>query len=310
MSHKNKHARTTSPTKPLELDKAKIGFLGAGKMAESLVTGLIEYGKVDKGRIYLAAPSEKNLGKFKEKGLHTTTRNYDIFGKYDCDIVFIATPGSAIMDLIRDPKRPHPLCTNFIPLTRKDKYILSLVTGVKLTAIQSVLFNPEHKGKYIIEMHRIVPNACCSFGLGLIAFDVEPDSNKLSSSLRTLLSSMAKLEYVPEDQMDAACAVLGSGLALCFCFIKAMADGALKIGLDHNHAIKFSSKVLQCAAQSLLETGKHSGTLRDAVCAPGGPAIEGINKMNTLDFNGGIISAIQQAKKFSDLALKKSRSKM
>lgn len=276
-------------------------------MTESIVTGLIEYGKVDKQRIYIAAPSDRNLRKFKEKGIHTSTRNYDIFGRFECDVIFIAVPGSVIMDCLRDPKRPHPLCTNFIPLSRKDKYIFSLVSGIDLAQIQLVLLNPEHEGKYIVEMHRIVANPGCAFGVGLIAIDVEPDSNKLSSPLRSLLSSIAKLEHVPEGQMDAACAVFGAGLAFCYSFIKAMADGALKIGLDRSHALKFSAKVLQCAAQSLLETGKHPGQLTDQVCAPGGPAIEGITKMNNLDLNGAIVSAVQKSKEFADQALKKGR---
>lgn len=303
MSSKHKTAR--GPTKPLEVEKAKIGFLGAGKMVQSLVTGLTEYGKVDKGRLFVAAPTSKNLTHFKEKGIHTTTRNYDIFGKYDCDVIFIACPGSAIMSCLTDPKRPHPLCTNFIPLTRKDKYILSLVSGIKLSQIQLVLLNPDHKGKYIIEMHRIVPNPGVAYGVGLIAVDVEPDSQKFSSGLRTILSSMAKLDYVPESEMDAACALFGSGLAFCFLFIKAMADGALRIGLDRNHGLKFSAKVLQCAAQSILETGKHPGHLRDQVCAPGGPAIEGINKMNNLDFNGSVITAVQNSKAFTAASMRK-----
>ncbi|XP_015785492.1 pyrroline-5-carboxylate reductase 3-like [Tetranychus urticae] len=295
----SKRKRSKSPSKPLELETAKLGFIGSGKMTESLVNGFIDYGKVDKKRIFISAPTEKNSIRFKEKGCNITKRNYDIFGKFDCDVIFICCPGSVVLDCLRDPKRPHPLCTNFIPLTSKDKYIFSLVSGVKLTQLQTVLLNPDHKGKYIIEMHRIVINPACAYGLGICAIDVEPDSNKLSASLRTLLSTISKLEHVPEEQMDAACAICGAGLAFVYCFIKAMADGALKAGLDRSIAIKFAAKTLQCAAQSLLETGKHPGELRDHVCAPGGPAIEGINKMNNLDLNGSIISAVEKSKDFA-----------
>lgn len=55
-----------------------------------------------------------------------------------------------------------------------------------------------------------------AFGLGICGIDVEPDSRKLTAPIRTLLSSIATLEHIPENQMDAACAIGGSGLAFAY----------------------------------------------------------------------------------------------
>ncbi|KAK4337137.1 hypothetical protein RND71_043355 [Anisodus tanguticus] len=163
--------------------------------------------------------------------------------------------------------------------------------------IKQTLLNPEHPDKYKLEMHRVMLNSACAYGLGICAIDVEPDSSKLSPLLRTLLSSMAKLEYVPETQMDAACAIGGSGLAFAYYFINAMADGAFKVGLSRQMALKFAAKTVQSAAQSLLETGKHPGELRDSVCSPKGPAIYGIHVLDKADVASGITAAIEAAHK-------------
>lgn len=193
--------------------------------------------------------------------------------------------------------RPQALTVNYIPNMKHTIYILSLISGYNLDQIKAVLLNPEHPDKYSLEMHRVMLNSACAYGLGICAIDVEPDSSKLCALLRTMLSSIARLEYVPESQMDAACAICGAGLAFAYYFINAMADGAFKVGLNRQMALKFAAKTVQCAAQSLLESGKHPGELRDSVCSPKGAAIYGIHVLDRADVSSGITAAIEAAHK-------------
>ena len=102
-----------------------------------------------------------------------------------------------------------------------------------------------------------------------------------------------------ESQQDAACAVTGAGLAFCYYFIQALSDGAFKMGLERSMAVKFAAKTVACAAQSQLESGKHPGELRDAVCAPRGPAIYGIHVLDKAEVASGITAAVEGAYKRS-----------
>lgn len=43
--------------------------------------------------------------------------------------------------------------------------------------------------------------------------DVNPDGKQLGQPVRVLLSHLGKLEFMPETMMDAACAMVGAGLA-------------------------------------------------------------------------------------------------
>jgi len=100
----------------VELSDAKIGFVGAGKIADSIIRGLMTYAKIDANRIFVAAKSTRNLEALKQKGCHVTKRSYDIFAKYDCDIVFLCFHGSVIKQCYKmGGSRPHPFTTNFIP---------------------------------------------------------------------------------------------------------------------------------------------------------------------------------------------------
>ncbi|CAM6031401.1 unnamed protein product, partial [Sphagnum compactum] len=182
--------------KAVDFLTAKIGFLGAGKITGSILNGLINYGKVEASRLYVAAPTTKNLERLKQQynGLHVTRRNIDIFGKYDCEIVFIAVHGSVVKNCYKmGGSRPHPLTTNFIPNMKHPIYILSLVSGYDCNQIKACLLNPEHPEKYLLEMHRIMINCSCAYGLGICAVDCEPDSKKLAEPVRAMLSSISKL---------------------------------------------------------------------------------------------------------------------
>lgn len=295
--------KTSGKTKPKKLgaltaEDAKIGIIGAGKIADALVQGLINYGKVAATRIHVAAPTSKNLESFKNYGCHITKRNIDIFGRYDCDIIFICVHGSVIRRCFKTGgTRPAALCTNYVPYMRHPLYILSLVSGATMDQIKQTLINPDHPEKYVIEQHRVMINTAAMYGLGLCAIDCEPDSKKLSPCLRTLISSIGRLEYVPESQMDAACAIGGSGLAFAYYFINALADGAFKMGLSRQMALKFAAKTVQCAAQTQLESGKHPGELRDDVCSPSGAAIYGVHVLDKADVASGIAAAIEAAHK-------------
>ena len=280
----------------VELSEAKIGFLGAGKIADAIIRGLIQYGKVDPKHIHVSAKTTKNLEQMKSKGCHITKRNYDIFAKYDCDVIFCCFHGSVIKQLYKmGGSRPHPLTTNFIPNMKHPIYVLSLVCGVSLSQLKACLLNPEHPDKYLIEMHRICLNTACAYGIGLGAIDVEPDGKKCSPLIRDILSTICKLEYIPENQMDAACALGGHGLAFVYYYISALADGAFKMGLNRQIALKFAAKTAQCAALTLLESGKHPSELKDSCTSPSGAAIYGIHVLDKADVTSGVNGAIEAA---------------
>jgi pyrroline-5-carboxylate reductase len=296
--------------KIVDFSNAKIGFIGAGKLTETLIQRLITYGKVEASRLHVSAPSTKNLERLKHQfsGLHVSKRNIDIFGKYDCDIVFVAVHGSVIKNCYKhEGQRPAPLTTDFIPILKHPLYILSLVCGYDLNSIKACLLNPKHPKKYMPEMHRIMffqllegRDGSCAYDLGVCAIDCEPDSKKLAEPLRTMLSSVAKLEYVPEFQMDAASAVCGAGLAFSYYFIQALADGAFKMGLSREMSNKFAAKTVQSATQVMLESGKHPIELRDEVCSPSGAAIYGIHILDKSGVKSGVVEAVEAAHKRAD----------
>jgi len=97
--------------------------------------------------------------------------------------------------------------------------------------------------------------------------------------------------------MDSACALGGSGLAFSYYYISAMADGAFKMGLSRQTAIKFAAKTAECAARTILESGKHPRELIDSCTSPSGAAIYGIHVLDKADVASGIAAAVEAAHK-------------
>ena len=293
---------THSRSKVDNVSNARIGFLGAGRMTESIVKGLLRSNdkcQIKAKQLYISAKTTKNLDVFKVQGIATTTRSYDIFGKFDCDIIFLNMHGFVVRNCFKlGGTRPAPITTNYIPTRRRPIFILSLIGGIPLADIKTVLLNPETINKYKVEMHRLVLNTSVAYGLGLGLLDVELDSKKCHSVIRNTLQMLTNtMELMEPDQMDAACALTGNGMAFVYYFIQALANGGFKMGLDKAKAVRLASKTVQCAAQCLLETNKNPAELRDSVTSPSGGAIYGIHALDKQDCASGIQSAIESAYK-------------
>lgn len=197
-------------------DTARIGFIGAGRLATAIINGLVAYGKIDPKRIFVAAPSVSNSENLKltHKGLRTTKRNIDIFGRFDCDIVFLCITPNVIRNLYKmGGTKPAALTTNYIPNMRHPVYVLSMIFGFNLNQLKECLLNPENPNRYMVKFHRCVMSCTAAYAIGYCWIDVEPDSPQLPDLVRKIINLIAKIEYLPENQMDAACSIVGAGLS-------------------------------------------------------------------------------------------------
>ena len=97
--------------------------------------------------------------------------------------------------------------------------------------------------------------------------------------------------------MDPATAVAGCGPAFVYQMIEAMADAGVALGLPREQALQMATQTFKGAASMVLETGQHPGSLRDAVCSPGGSTIAGVNRLEQVGLRGDIIAGVEAAYK-------------
>ena len=106
------------------------------------------------------------------------------------------------------------------------------------------------------------------------------------------MAGAGRLAPLADHLMDAGSAVAGCGPAFADLFLEALADGGVACGLPRGLALESAAQMMVGAAKLVLETGKHPGELKDAVCSPGGSTIQGVRTLEEAGFRGAVMDAV------------------
>ena len=170
---------------------------------------------------------------------------------------------------------------------RKDRFIIvSMAAGVKISTI-SGFFGFE------LPVIRIMPNTPVSVGEGMILYDANDlvtDAEK--KEFLEILKKAGKLDNLPENLIDAGCALSGCGPAFVDLFIEALSDAGVECGLPRDKALLYAAQTLLGASKLMIETGAHPAALKDAVCSPGGSTIAGVHALEENGFRAACMDAV------------------
>ena len=77
--------------------------------------------------------------------------------------------------------------------------------------------------------------------------------------------------------------------------IDALADGAVRAGLNRPEAVKLITQTTAGAAKMVLQSGKSLGELKADACSAGGSTIAGINALEECGLRGALMRAVHAA---------------
>ena len=170
---------------------------------------------------------------------------------------------------------------------RQDRFLLvTMAAGLTMERIAAMA-----GGDYPVI--RIMPNTPCAVGEGVILCDAnERVTEEELTEFMDDMSGAGVVDRLEERLIDAGSAVSGCGPAFVCLLLEALADGGVACGLPRAQAVEFAAQMALGSARLILESGRHPGELKDAVCSPGGTTIQGVRKLEEAGFRGAVMNAV------------------
>jgi pyrroline-5-carboxylate reductase len=187
------------------------------------------------------------------------------------------------------PQMLPGLCGTLAPLLRerRDRFVLvTMAAGTSREKLLGLL-------GLTLPVIRIMPNTPASIGQGMILYTC--GAGVTAEEEQCFLAAMAhagRFLKLEERLIDAGSAVSGSGPAFADLMIEALADGGVACGLPRKQAVEMAAQMLLGSAALVLQSGKHPGELKDAVCSPGGTTIQGVRVLEERGFRAALIDAV------------------
>ncbi|KAJ1371262.1 hypothetical protein KIN20_033175 [Parelaphostrongylus tenuis] len=257
----------------------KIGFIGAGKMAQALARGFINSGRITPENITASSPKQDNLflNECKVLGLQTTHDNTEVVHK--SDVIFLAVK----------PPIVNKVVSEIAPILSRERLLVSIALGITIRNIESLLPSKSRVVRVMPNTPAVVRAGASAFAMGSTCKDGDAEI------VRDLLSTVGFAVEVPEIHIDPVTGLSGSGPSYMFAVIEGLADGGVKVGLPRDLAIKLAAHTLYGAAKMVLETGVHPAQLKDDVQSPGGSSIYGMHKLESCGLKGILMDAVEAA---------------
>ena len=257
--------------------KYAIGFIGAGKLAGSVIRGLIRAKFCSPKEIIASEPNiEARAALQKDTAIQLTTENAEV--AENAEVIFIGVKPGMVLPVLRD-------LASFIA----NKHVISLAAGTRLAAMESVA------GARFMRALTNTPSAICRAATGFARGERTTDDNV--DLARKIFGAIGVVVEVDEKQIDAVTALSGSGPAFVYTVIEALAEGGKKCGLPADVANTLAAQTVLGAAQLAIESQLSPEELRRQVVTPGGTTAAGLAQMEKLETAKGLIAAVEAATK-------------
>ena len=253
----------------------KIGFIGVGNMASSIIIGGISSGYLQGEEVFgfNPPPALKLDGLRKTYGVRMAASARALAEA--CDIIVLSVKPHVIREAVEE-----------LGSALEGKALVSIALGWRYEQLSAIL--PK-----TVRCQHVMPNTPAQVKAGVAIFEEENSLEPQELSfLRGLFESIGTVRAMPARLMDAAGTLTGCGPAFVYQFIEALADGAVYHGVPRKDAYALASAMVSGAAQMVLQTGLHPGELKDNVCSPGGSTIRGVTALEEKGFRAAVIEAI------------------
>jgi pyrroline-5-carboxylate reductase len=254
-----------------------VAVLGAGKIGEALLAGLLAAGRTADDLVF----TERHP----ERAAELSARH----GVAAVDVATAAAQAEVIVVAVK-PQDIAPVLAELAPAIRPGTLVVSLCAGLPIALFEGAL----PPGTPVV---RVMPNTPMLVGEAMSA--MSPGTHATGEQLAVvekMLGSVGRVVTVPESQQDAVTALSGSGPAYFFFLVEAMIDAGILLGLPRTVVSDLIVQSAYGAARMLRESSDHPVLLREAVTSPAGTTIAAIRELERHGVRAALIDAIEAAR--------------
>jgi pyrroline-5-carboxylate reductase len=253
-----------------------LAILGAGKIGEALLTGLLRAGRDPDEVAVVERYAERAAYLEKQYGVRALS-------------VPAAIAASRTLLIAVKPQDIGELLAEMAPTVTADHLVITIAAGIPCKFIERSL--PDG-----VAVVRVMPNtpALVDEAMSVIAAGAHAGERHLAAA-EALLSPVGRVIRLPEAQLDAVTALSGSGPAYFFFLVEAMIDAGILLGLPRTIAAELIVQTALGSAVMLRDTGEHPVQLREAVTSPGGTTIAAIRELEKHGVRAALLAAIEAA---------------
>jgi pyrroline-5-carboxylate reductase len=253
----------------------RLAILGAGKIGESLLAGLLSSGWTD---VVVTARRDDRLAELREThGVDATASNPE------------AVAGAQIVVIAVKPQDIDALLGEIGPVLSPEQTVLSVAAAITTAQIESRL-SPG------VPVVRAMPNAPSTVHEGIAGLCAGAHAAEEHLELaENVLTHLGRVVRLPESAMDAVTAVSGSGPAYFALLSEAMIEAGILLGLSREVSTQLVIQTMLGTAKLLRDEKMHPVDLRESVTSPGGTTIRAIRVLEQEGVRAAFLNAIQAA---------------
>ncbi|HEY1969439.1 MAG TPA: pyrroline-5-carboxylate reductase [Pseudonocardia sp.] len=255
----------------------RIAVLGAGKIGEALLGGLVKAGQ----------PHDQLC--FTERYPHRRQEVAELLGVRQLSVAEAAAEADVLVIAVK-PQDIEPLLAELAEALRPGSLVVSLCAGLPTELFERRLGDG-------VAVVRVMPNTPMVVGEAMSA--MSPGRHVTEAQLvevERMLGTVGRVVRVPENQQDAVTALSGSGPAYFFYLVEAMIEAGVLLGVQRQLAADLVIQSAVGAARMLRESGEHPVVLREAVTSPGGTTAVALRELDRHGTRTALAAAIEAAR--------------
>ncbi len=260
------------------VDSRRIAILGAGRIGEALISGLLSSGWREPGEIAATTRRQERADELRERhGIEATLSNHD------------AAAGAALVVISVKPQDIDALLGEIGGLILPEQTVLTIAAAVSTAKVEGRLSDG-------VPVVRAMPNTPSTVHEGIAGLCAGAHAGDEHLDLaEEALSHLGAVVRVPESSLDAITAVSGSGPAYFALLAEAMIEAGILLGLSREISTQLVVQTMLGTAKQLRDERMHPVELREMVTSPGGTTIAAIRELESAGVRAAFLNAIQAA---------------